>query len=448
MGAPAKIPTVSLTDSLIYNLVHVIPTYLRGMFTPNRFWFTFWTAVHPDPASVKFLTRLRKKYRNNYFYLYMLTTKSLVVLDPDGIKHVLDRSPETYADAKLKRTGMSHFQPDSVTISRGEEWRERRLFNESVLETGRGLHRYAENFLEVVRETTATLPRQSGDSLVWDDFAGLFDRVTLQVIFGSGVDDGAMIAKLRKMMRESNRGFALKKSKYFDYFYAALSRCRRQARGSSLAALCNSVPSTTRTGIDNQITHWMFAMSETLAINTFRALALICAHPAAEARVRDELRRANLSSAEGIGQLRYLEGCIQEAMRLWPTTPMLVRETVKEDVLSGAAIPPGTQVIIVNSFNHRDKEALTFADTFTPDLWLRAAVDYRFNHLSNGPQGCAGKELALFLAKAVIASLFTEQIYGLEGPPLDPSRPLPYLYNHYRVRLKRRAASTPPEGSS
>lgn len=437
MDAPDKIPAVSLTESLIYNLVHVIPSYLRGLFTPNRFWFTFWNAVHPDPASVKFLTRLRKKYRSDYFYLYLLTTKSLVVLHPDGIRQVLERSPDIYADAKLKRTGMSHFQPGAVTISRGEEWRERRRFNESVLETGQGLHRYAQHFLDLVHEETATLLRQPGEHLVWEHFAGLFDRITLQVIFGSGVKDSAMTDTLQKMMRESNRGFALNKSKYFDAFYAALTLHRQEARESSLAALSSSVPSAAGTRIDNQITHWMFAMSETLAINTVRALALICAHPGAEERVRGELRQANLDDAEGIARLRYLEGCLQEAMRLWPTTPMLVRETVRQDLLAGATIPAGTQVLIVNSFNHRDKEALTFADSFTPELWLKESVDYRFNHLSNGPQGCAGKELALFLGKAVIAALFKEQRFSLERPPLDPSRPLPYLYNHYRVRFKR-----------
>ncbi len=440
MDAPAKIPSASLLDNLIYNLVHVIPSYLRGLFTPNRFWFTFWTAVHPDPASVKFVTRLRKKYRSNYCYLYMLTTKSLVVLDPDGIRHVLDRSPDIYADAKIKRTGMSHFQPDAVTISRGDEWRERRRFNESVLGTGRGLHQYAQQFLNVIRDETAAMLREAGGQPAWDDFAGLFERVTVQVIFGAGIKDTSMTEILRKMMLESNRGFALRKSKYFDDFYAAVRRYRQEASDSSLASLCNSVSSTAVTKVDNQVTHWMFAMGDTLAINTVRALALICVHPAAEERVLEELLQANLTSPEGIYQLRYLGGCVQEAMRLWPTTPMLVRETVKEDVLGGATIPPGTQVIIINSFNQRYREALPFADTFSPDFWLHDSVNYRFNHLSNGPQGCAGKELALFIAKAVIATLFSGQRYSLERPPLDPSRPLPYLYNHYHVRLKRRVA--------
>lgn len=436
MDGNIKIPSASLVDNLVYNLVHVIPSYLRGLFTPNRFWFTFWTALHPDPASVKFITRLRKKYRSNYCYLRMLTTKSLVVLDPDGIRHVLERSPDIYADAKLKREGMAHFQPDSVTISRGDEWRERRRFNESVLETGHGLHRHAKDFLDVIQDEAATMQGQAGSQLAWEDFAGLFERVTMKVIFGAGVRDTSMPETLRKMMLESNRGFALKKSKYFDDFYAAMRRHRQEASDPSLAALCNSVPSTAQTKVDNQITHWMFAMGETLAINTVRALALIAAHPFAEERVRDEMGREDLSTPEGIDRLKYLEGCVQEAMRLWPTTPILVRETIKEDVLGGATIPAGTQVIIINSFIHRDREYLPFADAFSPALWLHDDFTYRFNHLSNGPQGCAGKELALFMAKAVIATVLAGKRYRLERPPLDTSRPLPYLYNHYQVQLK------------
>jgi len=33
------------------------------------------------------------------------------------------------------------------------------------------------------------MARQAGNHLAWDDLAGLFDRITLQVIFGAGVTD-------------------------------------------------------------------------------------------------------------------------------------------------------------------------------------------------------------------------------------------------------------------
>src|SRR5256885_12515315 len=100
--------------------------------------------------------------------------------------------------------------------------------------------------------------------------------------------------------------------------------------------------------------HWMFAMWETLASNTARALAAILAHPQVEQRVRHELAGADLTTPDGIASLSYLGACIQDAMRLWPTTPMLVRETLVPDTLGGETIPAGTQVLIWNSPNHRD----------------------------------------------------------------------------------------------
>lgn len=433
-----KTATLSLWDSLHYNVAHVLPAYMRGLFTLNRFWTTFWNELEADPAAVKFIDKMRSKYHSNYLYLYLLKTKSLLVLEQKGIKHVLDNSPDIYADAKLKRDGMSHFQPDALTISRGEEWRNRRAFNEAVLNTGQEVHQFADAFLEVISAETSTTLKQTKGKLTWDDFAHLFERITLQIIFGRGADDHILMQVLRKMMRESNRAFALQKSTYFDAFYASLSRRRREVEKPSLAMLCTHAPASEVTQVDNQIPHWIFAMGDTLVINTARAMALIVTHPLSEARVRDELKLANHHSSQGVNQLRYLEGCVQEAMRLWPTTPMLVRETTRDDVVDGVHVTAGTQVLILNGFNHRDRNNIEFADRFSPQVWLDKKSDYRFNHLSNGRQVCAGKDLALFIAKAVLANLLSERRYLVERPSLDPSKPLPYLYNHFRIKLTQR----------
>ncbi len=429
-----NIPTVSLLDSLSYNLGQVVPAYLQGLFTRNRSWVSFWTKFHPDPLSVRFGRRLRRKYGSDYLYIRMLTTRSLLVLDPDGIRRVLDRSPDIYADARLKRDGMSHFQPGAVTISRGAEWRDRRQFNEAVLDAGRGAHRYADYFLSIIRSEIDSR-REEGPCRSWADFEALFDKISVRIIFGQAArDDAALMGTLKKMMRESNRAFGLRKSRHFDGFYDRIRGYLHSPEEHSLVALCAQAPSTETTRMENQIPHWMFAMNETLSANTARALALIASYPPAQERVRAEMARADLSSAQGVDGLKYLEGCVQEAMRLWPTTPWLIRETVAQDVLGGMPLPPKTQVVILNSFNHRDRERYPDADTFRPELWLDGGgVDYRFNHLSNGPQGCAGKELALFLAKAFLATLLQRDRYLLRKPVLDPGRPLPDRFNYFDV---------------
>src|SRR4051812_21568794 len=153
---------------------------MQGTFTRDRRWVAFWTRWHPDPAGVRFVRWLRARHPGDVLALHLGLTKSLLVLDPAGIQHVLDNSPYVYADPKPKRKGMRVFQPNAVTISRGEEWRDRRRFNEAVLDSDQPAHAYADLFLQIVRDEVQGAPRLER----WDDFDGLFARIMRQVILG------------------------------------------------------------------------------------------------------------------------------------------------------------------------------------------------------------------------------------------------------------------------
>lgn len=437
--AQKKIPAASFLDSLRYNLVQTLPAYTQGLFTRNRFWVSFWTRVGSDARAVRLLTRLRGKH-GPHFYVSIPGNRTLLVLDRAGAEHVLNNSPEVYAsDPGAKRRGMSHFQPGALTISTGDKWRDRRRFNEAVLRGALDGREHASRLLEVVRREAGALAEKAGRTLAWSDFEEAFDRIALQVIYGDeAVGDATLLRRLRKMMREGNRVFALRKSRHFDAFHSAVAGHLKSPRPHTLASLCSRTPSTPDTMAESQMTHWTFAMSETLAANSARSLALIHAGPCAERRVREELARADTSTAEGVGELNYLGACVQEAMRLWPTTPLLIRRMLEEDYIGGAHVPRGTQVLINNTFNHRDAETHPFADRFAPELWLEGEEhNYFFNHLSNGPQGCAGRDVALFISKAFIADLLGKGRYALRAPALDATRPLPHMYNYFKIKLLR-----------
>jgi cytochrome P450 len=432
----SRIPTVSLVDSLRFTLGHLLPSYLQGLFTRSRFWVTVVSALHPDPLSVKFVSRLRRRYGSEYLFVRVGKTPTLLVLGLDGIRRVLDRSPQVYAEPPPKRRGMSRFMPGAVTISRGIEWRDRRRFNESVLNSCQDLHGYAEEFLRIIRGECDRVTQRAAAELRWSDFDHLFGRITLGILFGrTAVADRYLTRTLRKLMRNGNRSFLPPRRKLFEDFYAALRGYLRWPVPNSLASLCRETAASPATRVENQIPHWMFAMHETLATNTARALGLIAAHPDVQRRVREELSRVDLTQPESVHALRLLEGCLQEAMRLWPTTPMLMRESIEPDVLGGEIIPPKTRVLVLNSFNHRDRESCDTADSFTPDRWLETPVDYRFNHLSNGTQVCAGKNLALFVGTAVLAALLKPRSYKLVKPRLVANQPMPHAFNYFRTRL-------------
>jgi cytochrome P450 len=147
----------------------------------------------------------------------------------------------------------------------------------------------------------------------------------------------------------------------------------------------------------------MFAMMETLATNKTRTLALIVSHPNVEERVRQEIQKNETQTPKGIDALSYLEGCIQEVMRLWPTTPMLTRQTVQESVLGGNTIPSGTQIVILNGFNHRDWETDPDIGNFRPEFWLDKPVDYRFNPQQR--HSGVRREISRSSSRSIIASL-------------------------------------------
>ncbi|MBV9392413.1 MAG: cytochrome P450 [Verrucomicrobia bacterium] len=433
-----KIRTASFNDTFKFNLFHIIPYFLRGIFTRSRFWSVLFDFIHPDPMAVKFCQTIRAKYQTGYISTYLFKNRSLLVFDYDGIKHVLDNSPFIYADPDLKRMGMSHFQPNALTISRGEEWKDRRRFNESVLDSDRQVHGNADFFHKIILAEIKGLLNQERRYLVWEDFDRLFKRITLRIIFGEAPQtETELTERLERMMRESNRVFLLGKSKDFNEFYRAIRARLTNPEPGSLSARCSHAPSSSVTRVENQVTHWMFAMMETLATNTLRALALIVAHPRVQERVRIQLARYVALSPSDIISLKYLRGCLQEAMRLWPTTAMLVRLMLTDDQIGGVKVPAGTQVIILNSFLHRDSENQPLADRFSPELWSDTETNYHFNHLSNGTQICAGKNLALFIGGAVLAEFLREPRYRLIRPMLNVSKPLPHAFNEFLIKLER-----------
>ena len=431
------IQTLSFFETLVFNALYSIPSYLSGLFTRNRFWVGVWTWLQIDRLGVRFVSRLRRRYDAGYLFTRVSGSTALLVLDHSGIDHVLARSPQMYGDAASKHRGMTHFQPGAVTISRDDEWKDRRRFNEAVLETGHASHKLGDEFLDVIIHSVSEMHQAAGAQLLWRDFDECFEQIASGIIFGVEPEVGRpLFDRLTKMMRESNRVFGLRKSKHFDAFYTDIrSQLASPGRGS-LVSLCPHMASTETTHVENQIPHWMFAIRETLAINTARALALLISHPREEERAREELVWRNGMTAQDIHDLKFLEACVQEAMRLWPTTPFIAREAVGEEVVAGSAILPGTQVLILNTFNHRDHETSVTADTFYPDQWYDGVPDLPYNHLSGGPQVCAGKDLALFIAKATLAVLLHKAHYTLERPKLSPARPLPAMLNHFRLSMR------------
>ena len=435
----SALPEASLKDSTRVVLVGLLPALVRGLFSPRPGAMKLLTTLDTDGKAVKTLADIRRRYPGQGARL--LGGRLVVLWGEDAIREVLDQSADAYAsDSGAKGKGMSHFQPDALTVSRGEEWRDRRAFNEAVLATEERLHPDAARFLEVVADEVGRM-RLFG-KLRWRDFERLFDHITLRVIFGDRArDDQELTELLEKLMGEANRLVGLSGSDEYHEFYGLIERQLKDPEPGSLVARFADAPHSDRTRTMQQIPHWMFAMRDTLGANTYRALALVVADPDVERRVREELDGADLSGPAAVDGLTYLEGCLEEAMRLWPTVPLLARETTRDTTLAGEQLEEGTQVMILNTFNHRDPEQVQGADRLQPERWQNGDRSYRFNHLSNGSQYCPGIPLVLLLGKAVIARLLERHELVLREPELEPGEPLPHMLDFFSITFDVRAAA-------
>ena len=427
------LPDASLVESVQFVLAGLLPSLVRGLFSPRRGAMKLLTAIDADARATQVLRGIREKHGGQGAKL--LGGRIVTLWGGEAIREVLDRSADVYdSGAGAKGKGMSHFQPDALTLSRGGEWRDRRGFNEAVLATQEAVHPLARHFLAAISEEVFRL--RTG-ALEFSDWEEMFDRIALRVLFGDASrDDQELTRLLEELMAQANRLVGLGPNDDFYEFYGRLERKLIDADPESLAGRIADAPHTDATRVVHQIPHWMFATRDTLATNAYRALATIAASAEVGSRVHEELDGADLSDPDTLAGLPYVEGCLSEAMRLWPTTPILARETTRETTLAGQQVAAGTQVMILNTFNHRDPDRVEDADLFKPERWEGGGRDYRFNHLSNGTQDCPGGPLVYLLGKSVLGHVLVQYDVELVRPKLNLDRPLPYMLDHFEARFR------------
>lgn len=388
-NSPTRLADASLSESLRVVATGLLPSIARGLFVPRPHAMKLLTRLNTDKRAIAALDAIRARHGGDG--VRILGGKITVLWGEGAIREVLDNSATEYAsDAGAKKKGMSHFQPDALTLSRGEEWEDRRAFNEAVLID----HGQDARIVDVVNDEVDRL--RIGDGLEWRHWEQLFDHITLRVIFGNSArNDQELTELLGKLMRKANRIVGGKPGEDYYEFYGRIDRHLANPDPYGLVAQIADAPQTDRTRIAQQIPHWIFAMRDTLGANTYRALALAVS-----------------------GHRDNLPGVLHEAMRLWPTTPLLAREKVED----------GSQVMILNAFNHRDPREPDFNA-------VRADREgsYRFNHLSNGTQDCPGGPLVMLIGTAVLERMLSEYELRYVGPSLDPP---PEMLDFFQIRFE------------
>lgn len=430
-----RAPTASLRDTLRVLATVQLPLVARGVVARRPRLVGALDRVDADARAVATLRAVRRRYGPGPLLLRLPGRTLGLVLTGDHVRRVLSETPEPFHPATLEKRGaLSHFQPHGVLVS--DRWRaERRRFNEAVLDSGQPVHQMAPRIVDKVRAEGDALAAEAAVAgrVRWDDFVVRWWRAVRRVVLGEAArDDHALTDMLTRLRHDANWSYLRPRRT------GLRARFDRQLRwhldrneADSLAHLVRSLPQRDETAPAQQIPQWLFAF-DPAGMATWRALALLSGHPSELATARREATDGDPSLPR---LLPHLRGSVLESLRLWPTTPAILRDTTTATRWDGATVPSGTGLMVFAPLFHRDEESVDAAHGFAPNRWREdpGRSAWPLVPFSDGPGVCPGRNLVLLVASTMLAVLLERLEVRLEQPVLDASAALPATLSPYRL---------------
>lgn len=159
----------------------------------------------------------------------------------------------------------------------------------------------------------------------------------------------------------------------------------------------------------------MFEGHDTTATGLTWILQILGCYPEIQQRIRDEFFSVlgyefTEISYDELGQLKYLECCIKESLRLFPPVPLFVRKLDHDEIVFGEYhIPKGTEIVVNSYLTHRDSKYWPEPEKFRPERFMPPESNnrhpYAFVPFSAGSRNCIGQRFALLEEKSVLVHL-------------------------------------------
>ncbi|KAI1209349.1 cytochrome P450 [Annulohypoxylon truncatum] len=194
------------------------------------------------------------------------------------------------------------------------------------------------------------------------------------------------------------------------------------------------------TAIRDQLLTYLAAGHDTSALSLTWACYLLALDPARQSRLQREVRDA-LASTENpvdgkldisgtLERLPFLNGVLNETLRLYPSIPVTIRVAARDTSLAGHSIPKGTEILISPWLINRSR---TFwgpsAAEFEPERWIEkdgrpnntggATSNYEFLSFLHGPRACIGQTFARAELRCLLAALISRFEWKLDMDEKD-----------------------------
>jgi cytochrome P450 len=274
--------------------------------------------------------------------------------------------------------------------------------------------------------------------------------ITSQTLFGTSVDTDheQIIAAFRTGLNRF-RQFKPAATRFFDSFSLAHRRRVNQAR-FQLESLVSRIIAERRREEDDRGDLLSLLLSRngaederltsdrqirdeavTLFIAGFENIAtaltwtwyLLARHPGVQEKLHRELDGVlggRLPTAADLPQLRYTRMVFEEAMRVYPPVPRLMRTAVRNYPVGAYTVPAGALVVVSQYLMHRDARYYPEPERFDPERWTpeakRARPAYSYFPFGGGLRRCIGEGFAYMEGVLVLATLASRWRLCLTSP--------------------------------
>ena len=388
----------------------------------------------------------------------LLWRRTFVVNEPNGVRHVLLDNAQNYKKSELSRRILEPGLGRGLITTDGELWRRHRRIMAPAFDP-RSVAGYAPVMTEVTEEMLAQWDAMPERSEV--DVAVAMMHTTLHIIsramFSSDSDEIVDVVERGVSEYQTTVRPNLLDLLHFpewltelisprmadgilDEFDASVDRLLTE-RGRApdaepkdlLARLIAARDTETGGGmtaqeVRDQVVTIFMAGHETTAQALAWTWYLLSQHPAAEAKLHEELAgvlEGRTPRHDDVANLPYARMVLEEAMRLYPPAHTLGRQPIAADEVSGHRIPAGSTVLIVPWMLHRKPSLWERPDRFEPERFSpeRAAARPRFTYLpfGAGPRICIGAAFAMEEGILILATI--AQRYRLRLKPGHPVEP-------------------------
>ncbi|XP_069680205.1 cytochrome P450 4C1-like isoform X3 [Periplaneta americana] len=166
--------------------------------------------------------------------------------------------------------------------------------------------------------------------------------------------------------------------------------------------------------IQEEVDTFMFGGHDTITATISTSLYLLGLHPEIQDRAYEELKGIFKESdhsptVKDLKNMKYLHMVIKEAMRLYPSAPLLARMLTQDLQLGSHTVPAGVTACVPIFAIHRDPDIFPNPTQFHPDNFLPERVvnrhPYAYIPFSAGPRNCIGQKFAMLEVKMVLSSI-------------------------------------------